>query len=688
MRQAQLTVSTENLGLTRELLDPYRLPIDGVNYPNWEWRWLWQESRGDPLFRFKKRGKINSLSASHDGKWLANNNSISGFDIWDVSRKEQLFLETAELRVLNFRFSPTQAEFAILSVEEESTKGQEIQIWKTSTMTLDRRWSLLPERRIWSVKYSGNGQYLVGKPRREGSPIDVWETTTGKMRPLHATGLNFDSNVDWAINSDASRIAQGDRGDIVVSDLISGNDIWRKEATYDRVISALTFSPDDETLASGHGFADGSIKIWNATDGEWKAEFKGHKMTVSDLKFGPDGNILFSSSADQTIRVWDLDSREQQGIFRGQGSQVRRIALLPKKGLIAGGGKRNGVTIWDLEKGMKDSYQVPRPTDVCGYGFPDSDRVRTVNGSGEVWEWATLTLKETGWSYDLHQTVESAVFSTRGNRLATLSDKGLMVWDLQSQKDPLTIRLPASELVLIGFDDQARRLRLMQVYDGDHQRIVEWDLTLDKETKDWPVFKGIDPKRIDDRDHTITYLQVDGGTAMFGPHAGGFQYIDCVTGVITPMPDLKKLAPPSSLRVRSNAGWSSSFWDSDFSPDKRHVVFCRDQSGLLCSSDTQFPAGEIRMKEIKGFSQGVHSVAFSPDSRLLALGSVGREAIKLWHLGAQEHILTLPGKGSIFANLSFSPDGNCIAATNKDGLFHLWRAPSWEEIATREEKGE
>ena len=82
-------------------------------------------------------------------------------------------------------------------------------------------------------------------------------------------------------------------------------------------------------------------------------------------------------------------------------------------------------------------------------------------------------------------------------------------------------------------------------------------------------------------------------------------------------------------------------------------------------------------------AQGVHCVAYSPDRRQLALGSNGREAIKLWHLDAQEHVLTLQGDGSICNNLSYSPDGNCIAATsgNRRRLFHLWRAPSWGEIA-------
>ena len=37
-------------------------------------------------------------------------------------------------------------------------------------------------------------------------------------------------------------------------------------------------------------------------------------------------------------------------------------------------------------------------------------------------------------------------------------------------------------------------------------------------------------------------------------------------------------------------------------------------------------------------------------------------------------------------SLSFSPDGNTLAATSLNGNAHLWHAPSWAEIEAAEKR--
>ena len=92
---------------------------------------------------------------------------------------------------------------------------------------------------------------------------------------------------------------------------------------------------------------------------------------------------------------------------------------------------------------------------------------------------------------------------------------------------------------------------------------------------------------------------------------------------------------------------------------------------------------------LRGFLQGVGSVAFSPDSRRLVTTSDGKEAIKLWDVASHEELLTLEGQGSMFAVTAFSPDGAVLGTMNspgdsKRGVLHLWRAPSWAEIEAAE----
>jgi WD40 repeat protein len=87
---------------------------------------------------------------------------------------------------------------------------------------------------------------------------------------------------------------------------------------------------------------------------------------------------------------------------------------------------------------------------------------------------------------------------------------------------------------------------------------------------------------------------------------------------------------------------------------------------------------------LTGYLLGTHSVAFSPTGRRLAAGSGGVEAVKIWDLETGQEVLTLEGQGSIFGHTLFSPDGRTLASRNGDGMLHLYRAPTWDEIEQRE----
>ncbi len=87
---------------------------------------------------------------------------------------------------------------------------------------------------------------------------------------------------------------------------------------------------------------------------------------------------------------------------------------------------------------------------------------------------------------------------------------------------------------------------------------------------------------------------------------------------------------------------------------------------------------------LSGFRGGVHSVAFSPDSARLAVGSDGSEGIKLWDTQSQMEVLALHSQGGVLFRSAFSPDGNLLGAMNKLGVLQVWRAPSWDEIAAAE----
>ena len=69
-------------------------------------------------------------------------------------------------------------------------------------------------------------------------------------------------------------------------------------------VSNLAFSPDGLILASGS--MDGSIRLWNTTNGTPRALLPGHMQETTDVAFSPDGRTLASVSNGESLKLWHL----------------------------------------------------------------------------------------------------------------------------------------------------------------------------------------------------------------------------------------------------------------------------------------------------------------------------------------------------------------------------------------------
>lgn len=77
----------------------------------------------------------------------------------------------------------------------------------------------------------------------------------------------------------------------------------------------------------------------------------GHTRALTQVKYSPDGDIIFSVAKDQQICAWFSANGERLGTYHGHQGAIWTVDVDPTTTLLASGAADNTIRLWDVKSG-------------------------------------------------------------------------------------------------------------------------------------------------------------------------------------------------------------------------------------------------------------------------------------------------------------------------------------------------
>jgi WD40 repeat protein len=397
---------------------------------------------------------------------------------------------------------------------------------------------------------------------------------------------------------------------------------------------------------------------------------------VFSVSFSPDGRHLASAGEDRTVWVMDVATCQAVRALQGHTRPVACVCFSADGKRLASASWDQTVKVWDATTGQEVRTLQGHTGNVSSVCFsPDGKRLASASSDQTVKVWDAATGQEVR-TLQVGQSLfpASVCFSGDGQRLAAGSGA------IDQQGKPL----PGE--VKIWDAATGQEVRTLKGHTGpvesvcfspDSQRLAS--ASQDQTVKVWEAATGQEVLTLKGHKADVSSVCFSADGKRLATAGGGLDQRN------NPLPgEVKIWDAVNGQEILSLKGHSDRVMSVCFSPDGKCLASA-SQDRTVKVWDAQ-KGQEVPV--LTGHRDPVHSVCFSPDGQRLASAS-GNPAepgqpgeVKVWNVATFQEILALKGHSALVTGVCFSPDGKRLATASLDKTVKVWDAATGHELLT------
>jgi eukaryotic-like serine/threonine-protein kinase len=442
--------------------------------------------------------------------------------------------------------------------------------------------------------------------------------------------------------------------------------IYRLDATAKRVallsefgkgtISGAALSPDGQRLVTSHWFG-GSLSMYDVATGQFITRHgAAHASRISAIAFSDDGMHLASADEEGTIKIWadtpQLTSKSTAlRMLKGHQGSINTIRFS-----------------MDGKRLLSCSFKRPWEHRALG------------DGTARVWNLESTAMAFRPLERSSHRGV--ARLSPDGLLIADADGRGVHLWDSATGRPVRD--LPAADISAVhslAFSPTDNRLLAVGAESpSDKSYVALWDLDAGEELARLPGATDLAGFTIESGTGAV-------GALAFSPDgkylvAGFGGRIDYPASKNSSYP-LKVWEVATRRLIHLLVGHTYCCSSLEFSRDGKLLASGGyDRKAMVWSTETWKSTQTLQTSK----NAFVHSTAFSPDGKTLAVGD-DRGQIHWWDIATGDLLETVSAHGTTVAALVFSPDGRTLASGGEDQAVRLWNVPTRRQLVQLDSGG-